>query len=101
MASTLSSLYRVIFGILSKTIRIILSLAASLGNRSACSFPRLHAWALIHRNSVEKFTNSEVNKTIFDFLNKVIMYVCFLQRVNTNSALGVYCYRAGYMVRDF
>ena len=36
-----------------------------------------------------------------NLFNKIIMVACFLQRVNSNSAVGVYSYRAGFNVRDF
>ena len=53
MASSSSSLYRAVLGILSKTTGISLSLAASLAKRSANSLPRLPAWALILYEGVE------------------------------------------------
>jgi len=51
-ASSSSSLYRVVLGILSKTTGISLSLAASLAKRSASSLPGLPASTLIHENSI-------------------------------------------------
>jgi len=52
VASSSSSLYRVVLGILLKTTGISLLLAPSLAKRSASLLPKLPAWTLIHENSI-------------------------------------------------
>ena len=47
------------------------------------------------------FRNSEVNYPILVFFNKLIIFSSIIQRVSIYSALGVYTYNAGFIVRNF